>query len=73
MNKNFFKKAAAVVAGLLASSAAFADGTVAAGLTAAATSFQADFIASSTAIGTVMLGAAFGAIIWNWLKAAIFS
>lgn len=73
MHKNLVTKASVVAVGLVASSAAFAEGTVAAGLTAAATSFQEDFLASSTAIGTVMLGAAFGAIIWNWLKAAIFS
>lgn len=44
-----------------------------AGLTAAAATFKTDFLASSAAIGTVLLGAAFGAIIWQWLKAAIFS
>lgn len=42
-------------------------------LTAAAATFQTDFLASSAAIGAVMIGAAFGAIIWQWLKAAIFS
>lgn len=42
-------------------------------LTTAAATFKTDFLASSAAIGAVMLGAAFGAIIWKWLKAAIFS
>jgi uncharacterized membrane protein len=61
------------VAAVAVSNPALAAGTVDAGLTAAATTFKEDFLASSTAIGTVLLGAAFGAIIWQWLKAAIFS
>jgi divalent metal cation (Fe/Co/Zn/Cd) transporter len=50
-----------------------ASAEVSAQLTAAANTFKTDFLASSAAIGTVMLGAAFGAIIWQWLKAAVFS
>lgn len=50
-----------------------ASAEVSAELTAAAAGFKADFLASSAAIGTVLIGAAFGAIIWQWLKAAIFS
>jgi hypothetical protein len=50
-----------------------ASAAVDAALTAAAATFSEDFLASSAAIGAVMIGAAFGAIIWQWLKAAIFS
>lgn len=57
--------------GLAAALPASAD--VDAALTAAAATFKTDFLASSAAIGAVMIGAAFGAIIWQWLKAAIFS
>jgi len=61
----------ATVIGLAVALPASAD--VDAALTAAAATFQTDFLASSAAIGAVMIGAAFGAIIWQWLKAAVFS
>jgi FtsH-binding integral membrane protein len=67
MNKIYVATTVGLAAALPASAA------VSEALTTAATGFQTDFLASSAAIGTVMIGAAFGAIIWQWLKAAIFS
>jgi hypothetical protein len=61
----------AIVAASVLPVAAMADTSTA--LSGAATSFQTEFTASAAIIGTAMVSAAFGAIIWKWIKAAIFS
>lgn len=57
------------VSSALATPAAFA---AVPGLDAAASGFSDQFVASAAVIGGAMIVAAFGAIVWKWIKAMIF-
>lgn len=43
------------------------------GVEAAASGFSTQFVASAAVIGGAMITAAFGAIVWKWIKGMIFS
>lgn len=43
------------------------------GLDSAASGFSTQFVSSAAVIGGAMITAAFGAIVWKWVKGMIFS
>lgn len=43
------------------------------GVEAAAAGFSTQFVSSAAVIGGAMITAAFGAIVWKWIKGMIFS
>lgn len=72
--KNIFKgklSKAGLLVSAVVSGSAFAEAS--AEVTAATTSFQTFFTDNANLIGGVMLGAAFVAIGWKWLKGTAFS
>lgn len=61
----------------IATTAALVTGTASAAVggvdvSGVAGTFQTDFVAAAAVIGTAMIAAAFGAIIYKWIKAMVF-